>query len=174
MFRRLIESRPFKSLPLSSAAIFFAIFLYGGCNSSNGNNDPATATPVKHLVVIYMENASFDLLFGTYPDALNPEGEPQFEPRPGTPAVNNLTGVLLTDNPNESNPFRIGRLESFTCDQDHDYTSEQMARNDGLMYKFVQFDAEPPTDPRQFCSQNAAGHWDTVMGCFDGNTVTAL
>lgn len=174
MLGRLIEPCPFISLSLPTAAIFITIILFGGCNSSNRNNGPAAATPVKHLVVIYMENASFDLIFGTYPDALNPEGEPRFDPSPGTPSVNNLTRVLLTDNPNESNPFRIERLESFTCDQDHDYTSEQIARNGGLMDRFVQFDAEPPTDPRQFCSQNAAGHWDTVMGYFDGNTVTAL
>lgn len=121
-----------------------------------------------------MENASFDLMFGTYPVALNPPGEPEFTPRPGTPGVNNLNGVLLTDNPNETNPFRIDRLESYTCDQDHSYTREQLARNGGLMNKFVRFDAEPPTDSRQFCSQNAEGHWDTVMGYFDGNAVTAL
>jgi phospholipase C len=174
MLRRLTESGSFKALSLPSAAVLLAMLLQGGCSSTNGDNDPATATPVKHLVVIYMENASFDLMFGTYPDAINPEGEPEFEPRPGTPSVNNLTGILLTDNPNETNPFRIGRLESFVCDQDHDYAREQQARNGGLMNKFVKFDAEPPTDPRQFCSRNAAGHWDTVMGYFDGNTVTAV
>ncbi len=146
----------------------------GGCDSSNGDNDPATTTPIKHLVVIYMENASFDLIFGTYPRALNPPGEPEFMPKPGTPAVNNLNGVLLTDNPNETNPFRIGRLESYTCDQDHHYTREQEARNGGLMDRFVKFDAEPPKNDRQFCSRNPDGHWDTVMGYFDGNTVTAL
>ena len=31
-----------------------------------------TATPVKHLVVIFDENISFDHYFGTYPNALNP------------------------------------------------------------------------------------------------------
>ncbi len=55
---------------------------YGECESSNGNNEPDTSTPIKHLVVIYMENASFDLIFGTYPDALNPPGEPEFIPPP--------------------------------------------------------------------------------------------
>ena len=146
----------------------------GGCSSSKGNNDPQTTTPIKHLVVIYMENASFDLMFGTYPVAQNPPGQPEFHARPGTPSVNNLTGVLLTDNPNETNPFLIDRLESYTCDQDHDYTREQLARNGGLMNQFVRFDAEPPFSDRQFCSQNEQGHWDTVMGYFDGNTVTAL
>jgi phospholipase C len=40
--------------------------------------DAKTATPIKHLVVIFGENRSFDHYFGTYPNALNPKGEPQF------------------------------------------------------------------------------------------------
>ena len=31
-----------------------------------------TATPIKHLVVIFQENVSFDHYFGTYPNATNP------------------------------------------------------------------------------------------------------
>jgi phospholipase C len=33
---------------------------------------------IKHVVVIFGENVSFDHYFGTYPSALNPAGEPQF------------------------------------------------------------------------------------------------
>ena len=33
-----------------------------------------TATPVKHLVVIFDENVSFDHYFGTYPYAANTDG----------------------------------------------------------------------------------------------------
>ncbi len=171
---RLNGSGYIKRFLLIPLIVLIALSTYGGCKSSNGNNEPDTTTPIKHLVVIYMENSSFDLIFGSYPNALNPAGEPEFIPRPGTPSVNNLNGVLLTDNPNETNPFRIKRTESFTCDQDHNYLREQQARNGGLMNQFVRFDAEPPEISRQFCSQNEAGHWDTVMGYFDGNTVTAL
>src|ERR1700728_5198522 len=63
-----------------------------------------TATPIKHLVVIFQENVSFDHYFGTYPNALNPGGEPRFFAAPGTPSINGLTGTLLTQNPNASNP----------------------------------------------------------------------
>jgi len=38
-----------------------------------------TATPIKHIVVIFGENRSFDHYFGTYPFALNPAGEPRFQ-----------------------------------------------------------------------------------------------
>ena len=35
---------------------------------------PGTATPIKHLVVIFDENESFDHYFGTYPYAANTDG----------------------------------------------------------------------------------------------------
>jgi phospholipase C len=36
------------------------------------NPDEAPLTPIKHLVVIFPENISFDHYFGTYPHAENP------------------------------------------------------------------------------------------------------
>ena len=48
----------------------------------------ATATPIQHLVVIFQENVSFDHYFGTYPNALNPKGEPKFRAAANTPTVN--------------------------------------------------------------------------------------
>src|SRR6202041_3356628 len=113
-------------------------------NPGNGNSG-RTATPIKHLVVIFEENVSFDHYFGTYPTATNPSGEPRFVAAPGTPTVNGLTGVLLTNNPNatnpvngagKSNPFRLDRSEAATADQDHDYTPEQLAFDHGLMDAF--------------------------------------
>jgi phospholipase C len=66
-----------------------------------------TATPIRHLVVIFQENVSFDHYFATYPAALNLPGEPRFRASPDTPSVNGLgtlvggqpDGVLLTGNP---------------------------------------------------------------------------
>lgn len=34
--------------------------------------DGSTATPIKHIVVIFQENVSFDHYFGTYPFAAHP------------------------------------------------------------------------------------------------------
>ena len=77
-----------------------------------------TATPIKHLVVIFQENVSFDHYFGTYPTAHNNPGETPFKASLRTPkSINNLitpldadhgfvplTGVdLIHNNPN-SNP----------------------------------------------------------------------
>jgi phospholipase C len=40
--------------------------------------NPRTATPIKHIVIIFGENRSFDHYFGTYPKALNPTGNRHF------------------------------------------------------------------------------------------------
>ena len=120
----------------------------------------AAATPIKHLVVIYDENISFDHYFATYPNALNPAGDPPFTAKAGTPAVNGLSGALLTNNPNSADPYRIPRSQSVTCDNSHSYMAEQQAFNGGLMDKFVEF--------------TSCGGTGTAMGYFDGNTVTAM
>ena len=55
--------------------------LPGNPGNGNGNNDGKTATPIKHLVVIFQENVSFDHYFGTYPVAQNPQVNRHFMPR---------------------------------------------------------------------------------------------
>ncbi len=72
------------------------------------------ATPLRHVVVIFQENVSFDHYFATYPLAANPPGEPAFHARRGTPSVNGLTGGLLSHNPNQVNPFRFDRAQAAT------------------------------------------------------------
>lgn len=123
-----------------------------------------TKTPIKHVVVIFQENVSFDHYFATYPDARNPPGEPRFVAAPDTPLVNGLTTDLLTHNANSAPPFRLDRSEPITCDMDHGYTNEQKAFNNGRADKFVEWGSSHSCncDPRQ------------VMGYYDGNTVTAL
>ena len=49
----------------SSLVLFILLLNYGGCESSDGNNEPDTATPIKRLVIIDMENSSFDRVFAT-------------------------------------------------------------------------------------------------------------
>ncbi len=141
--------------------------------------EPSTATPIKHLVVIFQENVSFDHYFATYPNAANPSGEPRFFAAPGTPNVNGLNGPLLSTNPNflntdngtgAVNPFRLDRSQAATADQDHDYTPEQMAFDHGLMDLFplsVGAAGPPPGSGPGLTT-------GLTMGYYDGNTVTAL
>jgi phospholipase C len=133
---------------------------------------PETETPIEHLVVIFDENISFDHYFGTYPVAANTDGSP-FHAKPGTPAANGLTPALLTNNPNidngvQYNPQRLGPAQALTCDQDHDYTAEQLAFNNGNMDKFVQFTNNSSCSPPNYSAPGL------VMDYYDGNTVTAL
>jgi phospholipase C len=122
-------------------------------------------TPIKHLVIIFGENESFDHYFATYPVADNTE-TPLFYPSDDTPSINGLSAGLLTANPNLSNPVRLSRLDAFTCSFNHDYTAEQKAVNGGLLDKFVQATSRTGTG----CATDGS----TVMGYYDGNTVTAL
>ncbi len=135
---------------------------------------------IKHLVVIFQENVSFDHYFGTYPNALNPGGEPPFHAADDTPTVNGLDGPLLTNNPNLGNPQRLGPAEAATCDQDHGYTDEQAAYDHGAMDMFVQKTGANLTLAQCLTKEgNPKGNGDgpnnyAVMDYYDGNTVTAL
>lgn len=139
-----------------------------------------TATPIKHIVIIFGENRSFDHYFGTYPYALNPGGEPHFHALPNTPTINGLSNALLTNNPNlnpangsgAANPFRLDRSQANTQDMSHDYTPEQLAFDGGAMDLFPANTGSagpPPSGPPATVSTTGL-----VMGYFDGNTVTAL
>jgi phospholipase C len=155
-----------------------------------------TTTPIKHLVVIFQENESFDHYFGTYPHAQNNPGEPAFHALPDTPTsintletpldVNNkfkpLKNVdLLNRNPNSlvgtgqtingafaSNPFRLSPAQALTPDQNHADTAEQEAYDNGAM------DAFPHDTGTAGTIAGASIGPQSAMGYFDGNTVTAL
>ncbi len=175
------------------SGIFFAGLLECtlGAQAARGKVISAT-TPIKHLVVIFGENISFDHYFGTYPHASNPPNEPAFHPADGTPPVNGLTALLLNRNPNflnakvngsdATNPFRLDRSEAATASQDHGYTDEQRAFHGGLMDSFPRYTGLPgsPAVRDKWGTQASASPQyaqqtkGLVMGYYDGNTVTAL
>jgi phospholipase C len=151
-----------------------------------GAAGPTTTTPIKHVVVIFQENVSFDHYFGTYPNAANTSGEP-FHPSRHTPSVNNLadtpglggSGNLLNNNPNRDaanaqvNPRRYDPADIndvLTCSQDHEYNDEQKAFDGGAMDKFV-------TTVGAASGSSGTGRpcaAPDVMNYYDGNTVTGL
>ena len=109
--------------------------------SINPSFGKTTTTPIKHLVVIYQGNVSFDHYFGTYPNAKNLPGESKFSPLSNTPSINGLTTDLLTNNTNLANPWRLDKSQVVTvssCDPNHSYTALQKEMDGGLMDKFVQ------------------------------------
>ena len=162
-------------LALCAAVLALVPALSAADDNAGAAAKARTATPIKHLVVIFQENVSFDHYFGTYPKSKNPAGEPAFHAAAGTPTVNGLSDGLLTNNPNQGNPQRIDRSQPLTCDQNHDYTDEQLAFDHGLMDKFVERVGNGPTLGECVIPKQAAtpGNF-AVMDYYDGNTVTAL
>jgi phospholipase C len=155
----------------------------------------ATATKIKHLVVIFGENISFDHYFGTYPTAQNNAGEAPFVAAAGTLKPNNLSSPLdpingfapiaspnlLTANPtaantangtNAVNPLRLGPSQAATQDMTHSYMPEQLAADKGLMDLFPLYTGSagpPPGD-----GGGVEGTKGLVMAYYDGNTVSGM
>src|ERR1700689_2571096 len=147
--------RKFLAIGLAAMMVNPAMFANGnplpaaakGTTKNNAFGD--TATPIKHLVIIFGENISFDHYFGPYPVAENPSGEPKFEAAAGTPTGNGLSNVLASDgalfarNPNflnesgngvnVANPYRLDRSQALTNSNSHAYTAEQEALHQGLV-----------------------------------------
>ena len=184
-------SRPRKAVlgaaVLASVALVAVPSVSNLAGAVNGPPSPsATTTPIKHLVVIFQENVSFDHYFGTYPNAANTSGQ-TFVARNNTPTVNGLannpglggTGTLLTNNPNKDasnaqvNPRRLDPAninDVLTCDENHNYNAEQKAADGGAMDKFVTTvgTASGTSGTGQAC------HASDVMNYYDGNTVTGF
>jgi phospholipase C len=171
-----------------------------GCGGTGLNITPQPTTPttptitpttsaavIKHVVVIFGENISFDHYFGTYPNAANLPGDSvKFTAATGTPVPNNYVSNpgLLTENPNLSvangagatNPYRLDPSQAATNDQDHNYQPEQSAFHGGKMDNFPLSVGTP--DSSALATATGASAISTTngltMGYYDGNTVTGL
>ena len=162
------------------AASALAAGLIGAGPAAASEKHDATATPIKHVVVIFQENVSFDHYFATYPKAANIPGETQqgsgtkaasFTAAKNTPKkIDTLAtaGLLAPNNPNSVQPSRLSPQQAVTCDQDHNYGAEQKAYNGGLMDKFVEYTS------RDACGTNQYGRNGLTMDYYDGNTVTGI
>src|SRR3954471_7117802 len=145
-----------------------AVILAAGTGALAVANDeavpPDSTTPIKHVVVIFGENQSFDHYFATYPNAANPAGQPAFTGSIGSQTVDNLrtANLLGNNNPNSQKPRRLDRSEAVTCDFNHNYAPEQKAFNGGLMDKF-------PENTNNGCADKTV-----LMSYYDGNSVTAM
>jgi phospholipase C len=165
---------------------------------------PKTATPIKHVVVIFQENVSFDHYFGTYPTSANTDGS-TFTARPGTPSVDGLLPAtdssipvglqhstdLTQTNPNNPttpptlpNPWLPKRLDS-TPDGAPGGAGGQETCDQDHNYsdeqqsfdsgKMDQFVQSVGTDGGSKTPNGAAlCQAPTVMDYYDGNSTTAL
>jgi phospholipase C len=189
----------------SFAALLTSTLVLSGCgvDSPVTSTVPSTAvavTPttsaqaIKHVVVIFGENISFDHYFGTYPNATNVPGEPVFTAAAGTSTPNNYVSnpSLLSTNPNlnkngainagnasvngATNPFRLDRAQAYTSSQDHNYADEQKAFDANAMDLFPQYvgAADSAAQALATSAPAIAATKGLTMGYYDGNTVTAM
>jgi phospholipase C len=166
--RRVLITFGLSALVLSTLPVARPVLAGGPAASEEA---APTMTPIRHLVIIFDENESFDHYFGTYPAALNPSGETAFHAAADTPSVNGLTPTLLSRNPNQANagnPVRLDPSQAATCDNVNKYTAEQQAFDNGLLDKFNVTSVSAECGAGYFFTPNLA------MDYYDGNTVTAL
>ncbi len=174
------------------AALFGAVAfatvaaVVGATASADGGHGDKTATPIKHLVVIFQENVSFDHYFGTYPEALRTPTARRSPRRRVRPRCNGLSTALLAHNPNLAPPKRLDSSPTglagdpggqITCDQDHNYSDEQQSFDSGAMDQFVQSvgtDGGTHNPGGGTTSGGALCDPKIVMDYYDGNSVTAL
>jgi len=187
-----------KALGLVSALALAAAC--GGAHANDRDDHSPTATPIKHVVVIFQENVSFDHYFGTYPNALNLSGETRFTASPRTPKVNNLAtpldvnhhfgplaGIdLINNNPN-SNPTNpaapnnskingTGASNPFRLSPSQSLTADQ-GHNESpeeSAYNNGRMDGFPAFVGTAGPPPVGIGTKALVMGYYDGNTVTAM
>jgi phospholipase C len=196
--------RNVSALSKTSALLSMATIILTGCGNTGNITTPGTvitppaaptpptpvavapSTAIKHVVVIFGENISFDHYFGTYPRAANIDGTP-FTAATGTPTnINNYISnpTLLTGNPNlaagngnsAANPFRLSPDQAGTGDQDHNYGPEQAAFDSGKMdlFPFSVGTADGATLTTETAAPALANTTALTMAYYDGNTVTGL
>jgi phospholipase C len=155
------------AVAVTAAALITASQVGTSSASVTPNRSNLTSTPIKHVVVLFDENVSFDHYFATYPKAANTDGTP-FHAQAPAPKVNNLKAAkLLKKNPNLYPPSRLGPAQALTCDQNHNYGPEQKAEDGGANDQFVQ---NVSVDT---CT-GLYGAPGLTMDYYDGNTVTGL
>src|SRR5579859_3669235 len=73
--RRKFETRVGAEMRhISTLCYLTAAFIMASAAARADGDRNFTTTPIKHLVVIFQENISFDHYFGTYPNAQNNPG----------------------------------------------------------------------------------------------------
>jgi phospholipase C len=179
-----------------------AITVVGASADDRDGDDRAyTATPIKHLVVIFQENVSFDHYFATYPNALNKPGETPFKASKHTPKSINtlltpldvnhgfapLAGVDLINHnpnanpnapvaPNSSRQNGANAANPFRLSPAQALTADQ-GHNEGpeeSAYNNGHMDGFPAWVGTGGPPPAGITSKGLVMGYYDGNTVTAL
>ncbi len=131
------SSRRVLTLAIGSISVLAVSAIPAGAGGAN------TATPIKHTIILYQENISFDHYFGTYGHGSN--GIPDGSALSYTSPTNGQTYGPYS-------PTQLsGQTQGRTCDVDHNYSHMIQMADHGAMDKYLQFNnnkTEPnPSDP---------------------------
>jgi phospholipase C len=116
-----------------------------------------TASPIKHVVVIFQENRSYDNYFGTYPKA------PGFKALPGTPKSNGIPAGSVNYDVNGQPHYPTLLNDLKTQDVDHNYQDMITGYDNGKMDKVYQVN-----------EAKAPGKGTIAMGYYDYHAIPAL
>jgi phospholipase C len=137
----------------------------GGPNDDGAAPPSGSLTEIQHIVVIYLENHSFDSLLGSWPGAeglananvpqVDPTGTPyvtlpQYGPTPAS--VSSLAGSSIPNGPFDLTQYL--QESNFTNDLLHRFYQEQMQINGGLMDSYVLYNDES--------AGQSMGYWPTM------------
>jgi len=123
------------SLTVMSAGPIFTLV------QATAESDRGTHSPIKHTIILYQENISFDHYFGTYGHGSN-----------GIPAGSTLTHTSSAGTFGPYSPTQLsGATQSRTCDVDHNYKDMINMVDHGAMDKFLQFGNNKTVGANQTC-----------------------
>lgn len=114
-------------------AVLFALAPAGaaannGEGDGSGGDSARTKSPVKHTIILYQENISFDHYFGTYGNGSN-----------GIPAGSSQTYSNGSQTWGPFTPTKLnGTTQNKTCDVDHGYTDMIKMANQGAMNLYLE------------------------------------
>jgi phospholipase C len=110
-----------------ACAVAIGMSSVGVAYASERDDGGGARSPIKHTIILYQENISFDHYFGTYGHGTN-----------GIPAGATLTYTNGAQTWGPYAPTQLsGTTQSRTCDVDHSYTDMIQMADHGAMDKFL-------------------------------------
>jgi len=148
------------SLGMASATV--AVMLLASASSTRAESDNGTHSPIKHTIILYQENISFDHYFGTYGHGVN-----------GIPAGATLSHANGVQTWGPYSPKQLsGVTQSRTCDVDHGYADMIKMANHGAMDQFLQLGNDKTVTNPSSSSASTCPKFETVAA--PGTGLTAL
>jgi phospholipase C len=136
-----------------------AAMVLATATSAGAESPDKTRSAIKHTIVLYQENISFDHYFGTYGHGSS-----------GIPGGSTLFHTNATQTYGPYSPTQLGSSQFRTCDVDHNYSDMIRMVNHGAMDQFLQFGNNKTVGPSSTCPTFEAAS----AGAPPGTGLTAL